>query len=891
MTTPRPPHTAAGADSPSREGQAPAKGTASVSLMKGVTAHVDERGSIPLFRHHVRRRRLTELLDATGARTILLVAPAGYGKTTLAAEWLQGRDAVGWYRARPGSADVAAFAAGLADAISPVTPAGERLKQRLRGGDAPEEVVDALAALLAEDLRAWPADAWLVVDDYHLIAGSPPAERFLASLIELAPLQTLITSRIRPQWVSARGVIYGEMLELTHESLAMTRAEAAQALELHSGRAADAIIDRAAGWPALLGLAALAETSSLPEDHLSDVLFRYFAEEVVRSQSSEVQDFMLEASVLASVEPDAVRAVTGRTTTGEAIDALRARGLLEAVGDEFRFHPLLHEFLRRKFETEQPEHAKEAFVRAVEHAVGRRDWDQAFSVALRASLSDSAADVLTRASPELLATGRLETLQRWLHTLDEVGHHGVATALVRAELLLRRGRFVEARHAAESVSRQLPPGDARSSRALLVAGQAAHFVADDEAALAYHRRAREVAADETDHANATWGAFIAAGALELDEAEDYLEAYETTAAASRDSRLRALAGREVVAGLRGSYAPLLPVLPQIWTLARECEDPMVRTNAQSTVIWLSVLRSQYLRAIQFADEALAYTRSLRIDFASAFFLALRGSAEVGVRRTRAGRASLSALQRTDAWVDDPYLQTAGAILELKIALTESSTASSLLAAFEPPRLHFPEFGEYLALRAIAQAGAGETQRALEEADRADELSRCTHIRFSTRFARLLVDLTRLGPDDDGVRSGWRLAVLEAQACGCLDPFVMAYRAHPTVLAVLQQQRDAARVVDEVLVAANDGRLARDLAGGSSERDAGLVNRLTRREREVADLVRVGRTNQEIAERLVISLSTAKVHVRNVLRKTGTRSRAELAGLLASEATQQSARDS
>jgi ATP/maltotriose-dependent transcriptional regulator MalT len=845
-----------------------------------------------LFRHHVRRPRLTELLDATGARTILLVAPAGYGKTTLAAEWLQGREAIGWYRARPGSADVAAFAAGLADAISLVVPAGERLKQRLRSGDAPAEVVDALAALLAEDLVTWPADAWLVVDDYHLIAGSPPAERFLASLIELAPLQTLVTSRTRPQWVSARGVIYGEMLELTHESLAMTRAEAAQALELHSGRAADAIIDRASGWPALLGLAALAESSSLPEDHLSEVLFRYFAEEVVRSQSSEVQNFMLEASVLASVDPAGVRAVSGKTTTGDAIDVLRARGLLEAVGDEFRFHPLLHEFLRRKFETEQPEHAKEAFIRAVEHAVGRREWDQAFSVALRASLSDHAAEILILASPELLATGRLETLQRWLHTLDEIGHEGVAPALVRAELLLRRGRFAEARHAAESVSRRLPPGDARASRALLVAGQAAHFVADDEAALAYHRRARETAADESDRANATWGAFIAAGALELDEAQDYLEAYEATAAASRDSRLRALAGREVVAGLRGSYAPLLPILPQIWALARECGDPMVRTNAQSTVIWLSVLRSHYARAIEFAEEALAYTDSLRIDFASAFFLALRGSAEVGLRRTRAARASLSALQRTDAWVDDPYLQTAGAILELKIALTESSSAPSLLPTFEPPRLHFPEFGEYLALRAIAHAGAGEIHRALEEADQADELSRCTHIKFSTRLARLLVQLTRLGPEGDGVRSGWRLAVLEAEACGCLDPFVMAYRARPAVLLVVQHEREAARVAGEVVLASNDGRLARDLGCGSSDRAAGLTNSLTRREREVADLIRAGQTNQEIADLLVISLSTAKVHVRNVLRKTGTRSRAELAGLLATEAAmQQSAPDS
>ena len=66
----------------------------------------------PLFRHHVRRPRLTRLLDASKSRLILLTAPAGYGKTTLAAEWLQGRPAeeVAWYYAGPESAGGAASA-------------------------------------------------------------------------------------------------------------------------------------------------------------------------------------------------------------------------------------------------------------------------------------------------------------------------------------------------------------------------------------------------------------------------------------------------------------------------------------------------------------------------------------------------------------------------------------------------------------------------------------------------------------------------------------------------------------------------------------------------------------------------------------------------------------
>lgn len=82
--------------------------------------------------HIIKRPRLTRLLDETEARVILLVAPAGYGKTTLAREWLADRPH-GWYRGTTATADVAALALGLAKAASAVVPgAGERLKQRLR---------------------------------------------------------------------------------------------------------------------------------------------------------------------------------------------------------------------------------------------------------------------------------------------------------------------------------------------------------------------------------------------------------------------------------------------------------------------------------------------------------------------------------------------------------------------------------------------------------------------------------------------------------------------------------------------------------------------------------------------------------------------------------------
>src|SRR5438128_5326532 len=130
-------------------------------------------------RRPIRRARLLDLLDRAAARVVVLTAPAGYGKTTLATQWLAGRPRVAWYSASAGSSDLAAFSVELADAASFVVQgAGERLRRRARVEEAPEQAAVALAELLGEDLAAWPDDAWLVVDEYHTLAASPAVDRF-----------------------------------------------------------------------------------------------------------------------------------------------------------------------------------------------------------------------------------------------------------------------------------------------------------------------------------------------------------------------------------------------------------------------------------------------------------------------------------------------------------------------------------------------------------------------------------------------------------------------------------------------------------------------------------------------------------------------------------------
>src|SRR5205809_6227263 len=166
-------------------------------------------------RRMVQRPRLTRLLAETESRVVLLVAPAGYGKTTLAREWFAKQPSQHvWYQATDRSSDAAGLALDLASAAgSVVANADTQLRARLKTSKDPSAQVDLLARDVARDLATWPKDVWFVIDDYHLIAETAEAERFIKGLVEGTAARFLIASRKRPSWVTARKLLYGEVTE------------------------------------------------------------------------------------------------------------------------------------------------------------------------------------------------------------------------------------------------------------------------------------------------------------------------------------------------------------------------------------------------------------------------------------------------------------------------------------------------------------------------------------------------------------------------------------------------------------------------------------------------------------------------------------------------------
>jgi ATP/maltotriose-dependent transcriptional regulator MalT len=832
----------------------------------------------PLFRRHTRRPRLTRLLDESRAQAIVITAPAGYGKTMLATEWLQGRERVVWYRATSASADVAAFSAGLADVMAELLPGiGEQLKQRLRVSDTPERAARPLAELLSEDLADWPAEALLVIDDYHLVADSAPVEDFFDWLLTLAPqLRVLATSRRRPRWASARRILYGEITEIGRDQLAMNADEAARVLgDDRSSESVRALVTQAEGWPALIGLAALTASREIPTERVSEALYRYFAEEVVRREAPEVERFMLLASVPATVDTGVAREVLGFGEPESALERLVSQGLLEEVGVEFRFHPLLRSFLRARLEESEPKTYREIRRLALDHARAHERWEEAFGLAFQAGDFETAVDVLVDATPAMLASGRLETLERWLTECGRSAVHSVGATLVHVEILIRRGQLANAAAIAKDLADRLPDDDASAPRALFLAGHSLYLGSGSREAVSFHRRARKLAKQREDIKSSLWGLFMTENELDSKDAERYLVELDAMATQDDDldARLRVAVGRQAVGARTGSFAGLLETSLPLVSVASHAEDPMARTTFLANASYLCVAHADYGRALTLATTALRESQLLGFDFAKGYCLAIIAIAHGGLRAFRSAHGSLRELAEVAETQDNLYLRCSAEITSMRIALARGQPAQ----AIEGRTLAYAESipvlaaqGEYLGALGLAAAAVDEERLARAAAEMAESLTSAIEAQFFARWADLVTTTRRARCSTEDFTT----LLEDTVSVSFEDAFVLAYRSCPSVLDLLRGDNPLVPKVAAILKRANDHGIASSRFPAVAPFDRQSL--LTPREHEVLGLLATGLSNAEIAERLFISQSTAKVHVQHVLKKLGVKTRLQAA---------------
>ncbi|WP_421733899.1 LuxR C-terminal-related transcriptional regulator [Cellulomonas sp.] len=386
-------------------------------------------------------------------------APAGFGKSTLLAEWLAGTPddgrSVAWLSLDAADNDAATFwsyvATALHGAIGGPHPGAQAPTT------SPPVPIDLMLTTLLNDLDAAAGDVWLVLDDFHLV-DDPQVSRDLTVLLTHLPphVHVVLSTRADPDLPLARWRVRGDLVEIRAADLRFTVDEAAEyltevtGLHLTAGDVA-ALEDRTEGWIAALQLAAL---SMQGRDDVSGLIARftgtdrylvdYLVEEVLAHQPGPVRDFLLRSAVLDRLTGPLCDAVVGGGDGRDMLTTLeRANLFLVPLDDRrewFRYHHLFADVLRARLLAEQPELVPLLHQRASRWYEAHDFIDEAVRHALAARDVERAAFLMELAVPAIRRDRREATLLTWLAELpDDVVRRSPVLGVFSGYMLMAAG--------------------------------------------------------------------------------------------------------------------------------------------------------------------------------------------------------------------------------------------------------------------------------------------------------------------------------------------------------------------------------------------------------------------------------------------------------------------
>jgi LuxR family maltose regulon positive regulatory protein len=502
-----------------------------------------------LRRGVVARPRLSERLSrGAESKLTLISAPAGFGKTTLLAEWLAaapaGRQSVAWLSLDLADNQPVTFWTYLITALQTVVPGIGASALSLLQEPQPPPIETVLAPLLNE-LGAMSNDIVLVLDDDHVV-DAHDIQGGMAFLLEHLPPQVhlVIATRADPALPLARLRGRGELVEIRAADLRFTPDEAAAYLNEVMGldltaRDIAALEGRTEGWIAALQLAALSiqgrdDIAGFIAGFAGDdrYIVDYLVEEVLQRQPERVRSFLLETSILGRLNGSLCDAVTSQDDGKTMLESLERGNLFLVPLDDrrrwYRYHQLFADVLRAHLLDERPDLAPELHRRACEWYEQNGERSEAIGHALAAGDLERAADLVELAIPAL-SRGRQEaTLRRWLEALPDdllrvrpvLSDAYAGSLLVRGEVegveerLRDAERWLEANDEAtmragsmvvvdETAFRRLP-----GSLAVHRAGQA-RILGDVAGTVAHARRALDLVRED-DHLSRGGGAALLA---------------------------------------------------------------------------------------------------------------------------------------------------------------------------------------------------------------------------------------------------------------------------------------------------------------------------------------------------------------------------------------------
>lgn len=365
----------------------------------------------------------------------LLSAPAGYGKTTVLAQWEDAdRRPFGWIPLDDRYDDPVLLVASIAAALDEIQPLEDTVLAPLQMPRP--NLQDVVVPRLCEALGRRDQPFVLVLDDVHFVRN-PESLRSLASIAERVPggSKLAIASRDEPAIPLGRLRAQRLLLELHAGDLAMTEGEASvlleqAGLELHPD-SVEVLIERTEGWPAGLYLAALALAAQHDVDDALERLFGddrfiadYLRDEFLAGLPDADLDFLTRTSILDHLSGSLCDAVLEREGSANVLRRLSRSNLLMVPLDhrdhEYRNHALLREMLGAELHRIGEAQEAQLHARASEWYALQGDLDHAVTHAIAARDLELAANLIWAATPEYTSTGREATIRRWLDHFTEV---------------------------------------------------------------------------------------------------------------------------------------------------------------------------------------------------------------------------------------------------------------------------------------------------------------------------------------------------------------------------------------------------------------------------------------------------------------------------------------
>ncbi len=385
------------------------------------------------------RAELVQHLTGSTAKLVLVEAPAGFGKSSLVAQWraspAEGRQ-FAWVSADSRDNDVARFWWHLAAAMQRASPELEArdLLSHLRPHAADPQ--ESLLPVLVNELAALSAPVVIVVDDYHLISSLECHEHMAFLLMHLPPTaQIVLTTRVDPPLPIGRLRATGDLVEIKMPELRFTATEvgtlvrAVSDVQLHEADLG-VFVERTEGWPAGVYLAALSlRGQSSPSRFVQQLsgdnrfIAEFLVEEVLSNQPRQIMEFLCRTAILDRFTPSLCDAVVGSSNAAGIIDVLERENLfLIALDDNrqwYRYHRLFGQTLRNLLIETEPENVPTLHARASRWHRRRGSAEEAITHALAAGDNAGAVAALADAWPGHVAEGRIAEFQTLLNSIGD----------------------------------------------------------------------------------------------------------------------------------------------------------------------------------------------------------------------------------------------------------------------------------------------------------------------------------------------------------------------------------------------------------------------------------------------------------------------------------------